>query len=300
MNVLIAGVGYRNLRDLSLGPRVVDRLSGLPWVSGGSASVHHVEVEDLSYNPIAVVQRFQAERPRYRRIVLLAGVARGRAPGTIHVHRWSGHLPDADEIQARIGEAVTGVISLDNLLIIGQHFGIWPDDVVIIEVEPADENWGPGFSSQVADAIPEVIETVRREALAVPKLTHAPQCPTLLTQDDTLDAVFWQDEILQVLYWFRGEGLGETVVARDLVVFLNTDEAVVQQHLDRLVAKGFAERTVDARYRLTQVGLQEGGRRFAEAFAGLTGQAHGECNDPRCACQTLGPEACEARSVDGH
>lgn len=116
-----------------------------------------------------------------------------------------------------------------------------------------------------------------------------------MNMGDPLNAIFWQDEILQVLYWFQGEGLGEAVVIRDLVVFLNTDEAVVQRHLDRLVAKGFAERTVDARYRLTQVGLQEGGRRFADEFAGLTGQAHGECNNPNCVCRTLGPAACEAR-----
>ncbi|HYY15205.1 MAG TPA: hypothetical protein VE965_00905, partial [Gammaproteobacteria bacterium] len=54
--MLIAGVGYRNLRDLSLGPLLTDRLSQDAWPQG-------VEVQDLSYGPIAVMHNLDEWGP---------------------------------------------------------------------------------------------------------------------------------------------------------------------------------------------------------------------------------------------
>jgi hydrogenase maturation protease len=159
MKTLIGGVGYHNLRDLSLGPTLTAQLAAMVWPA-------QVEIDaDLSFGPIAIVQRFQAQPDLYRRIVLFAAVNRGRAPGSVTAYRWKGKLPPADEIQARIGEAVTGVVSLDNLLIIGEHFGIWPEEVVVVEVEPADEGWGQEFSPTVAAVVDDVLGIVRRAAL---------------------------------------------------------------------------------------------------------------------------------------
>ena len=39
-----------------------------------------------------------------------------------------------------------------------------------------------------------------------------------------LDELYWRDEILQVMYWYRGEGFGESVSVRDLKTFLPADE----------------------------------------------------------------------------
>jgi Ni,Fe-hydrogenase maturation factor len=44
--ILIAGLGYRNLRDMSFGPVLMDRLAQDGWP-------HGVEVEDLIYGPSA-------------------------------------------------------------------------------------------------------------------------------------------------------------------------------------------------------------------------------------------------------
>ena len=161
MKTLVAGVGYTNLRDFSVGPVLTTRLHAMDWPVD-------VEVDDLSFGPIGIVQRFQAQTDPYERVVLFAAVSRGRKPGTVTVYGWDGKLPPAEEIQARIGEAVTGVISLDNLLIIGGHFGIWPEEVIVVEVEPQDEGeggWGPGFSPAVTQAVGDVIVAVRRAAL---------------------------------------------------------------------------------------------------------------------------------------
>lgn len=158
MHVLIAGVGYHFLRDLSVGPVLVPRLQQLDWPPG-------VEIDDLSFGPIAVVQRFQDRPGYYDRIVFVAGVERGRSPGQVHCYRWAGELPDDEEVQQRVNEAVTGVISLDNLLIIAGRFGVLPPDVRVVELEPEDTGWGPGFTPPVEAALSEMIDTVRRVAL---------------------------------------------------------------------------------------------------------------------------------------
>lgn len=154
MTTLIAGVGYSNLRDLSVGPVVVPKLRRLEWPNG-------VDITDLSFGPVAVVQWFQDRPDHYDRAIFIAGVERGRDPGHVYCYRWDGTLPDTEEIQRRVNEAVTGVISLDNLLIITQHFDVLPADVFVVEVEPEDTGWGLGFTERVDAAIEEVIETVR-------------------------------------------------------------------------------------------------------------------------------------------
>src|SRR2546421_5304151 len=157
--VFVGAVGYTNLRDLSVGPAIVQELQRLDWPAG-------VEVDDLSPGgPIASVHRFR-EAPPYDRVVLVGAVGRSRLPGQVYCYRWDGCLPDRDEIQARVAEAVTGVISLDNLLIIGGFFGIWPSHVVVVEVEPRDEDWGLEFSEPVQAAIIPLIEAVKLAALA--------------------------------------------------------------------------------------------------------------------------------------
>ncbi len=158
MRVLVAGVGYSHMRDLSIGPALVPFLQALDWPAG-------IDVDDLSFGPIAVVQRFQDHPGWYQRVVFVAGVVRGRRPGQITVSRWEGDLPPDGEVQQRISEAVTGVISLDNLLVIAERFGVLPADVVVVEVEPADTGWGEGFSPQVEARWNEILKTVQEVAL---------------------------------------------------------------------------------------------------------------------------------------
>ncbi len=92
--------------------------------------------------------------------MLVAAVKRGREPGTVKAYRWDHALPPVKEIQERVSEAVTGVISLDNLLIVTEAFGAFPDDVRVVEVEPADEGWGEGFSPEIEAKLPEIEEAV--------------------------------------------------------------------------------------------------------------------------------------------
>ena len=156
MRTLVATVGYRNLSDMSVGAHLFNDLRCSEWEPG-------VDVEDLSYGPIAVVQNLE-DRPRYDRMVFVAGVKRDRVPGGFYRGEWRRPLPSEEEIQARIGEAVTGVIDLENLLVVAQYFRVLAPDVIVIEVEPVEWESGENLSSIVAGVLPNILRTVKREA----------------------------------------------------------------------------------------------------------------------------------------
>lgn len=152
---LIGTVGYHHLRDYSVGPMLLPRLQAMDWPPG-------VTLEELNWGPIAIVQNLEAMAEPYDRIVMLVARAKGRRPGTLTLRRWRGGLPDPTRIQDCITEAVTGVISVDNLLIIGEHFGIWPEEVFLVDVEPGPEEAGTTLTPPVETATGTILDTVRR------------------------------------------------------------------------------------------------------------------------------------------
>lgn len=152
---------------------VADRLGARTWTDD-------VVVEDLSYNPIAVGQWLEDAPPerRFSRAIIVGGVERGgRLPGTVAAYRWDGALPGEDEIQRAVTEAVTGVIALDNTLIVARHFGGLPQDVVVVEVEPAIHEFGEAFSDTVAGIFDAVCELVIRLATDVGAAERLPWAP---------------------------------------------------------------------------------------------------------------------------
>jgi hydrogenase maturation protease len=154
MRTLIAGVGYSNLSDLSVGPIVAAGLRQEKWPS-------HIEVDDLSYGPIAVVHRFAEVSPPYQRLVLVGSADRGLEGARLRCYRWEGSLPGPEEVQRRVAEAVTGVIDLDNLLIIMRQFGGLPAEVFVVEVQPVVMGFGLEPGPAVAALLPEVRRLAR-------------------------------------------------------------------------------------------------------------------------------------------
>ncbi len=156
MRVLVGGVAYPDLCDYSIGIEVQERLSGRDAPA-------NVVVEDLSYNPIAIIQRLQDEQPetRFDRIVVISAVKRGDGPaGTVRAYRWDGGLPADEEIQRMVTDAVTGIIALENTLVIARYFKALPDDVVVVEVEPETHEFGAALSSEVAAAFDDICDLV--------------------------------------------------------------------------------------------------------------------------------------------
>lgn len=111
-----------------------------------------------------------------------------------------------------------------------------------------------------------------------------------------MNLVQCQDEILQMMYWMRGERLGDQVTTEQLNRFLRTDETALESAMEQLVARGLITLSSD-RYALTEQGIVEAGRRFLDEFSSVLGKEdHLSCSDPNCDCQAPGFDG-ECRSV---
>lgn len=122
---------------------------------------------------------------------------------------------------------------------------------------------------------------------------HPPKSPALRQ-------LYWRSEILQLMYWLRGEGLGDVVDAPLMERFLGVEAAVGLSYLSQLVDDGYLERRADG-FVLSERGLEEGRTEFALSFADLTRPAHGECSAD-CWCHVSAEEAaaCAAERAEGH
>lgn len=136
--VLVGIVGFTPVLDsYPLGPKLMAAMEAELRGHEG------VVVENMSWSPIHVVQRFQDEGASLPdRLILVGASAICRRPGRIQAFRWmGGTLPDL-VMQERIYEAVTGVVDLENTLIIGTHFGIWPEEAFSVEIDLAADTFG--------------------------------------------------------------------------------------------------------------------------------------------------------------
>jgi len=110
-------------------------------------------------------------------------------------------------------------------------------------------------------------------------------------KSDGLRALYWRQEILQFMFWLKGEGLGERANWRTLERFFGAESPIGTAYLDRLVDEGFLA-TEDGRFVLTEQGVEESSRIFSEEFVDLTRPARGECG-PDCWCH-LSPDEAKA------
>ncbi|HUQ64003.1 MAG TPA: hypothetical protein VM121_09630 [Acidimicrobiales bacterium] len=119
-------------------------------------------------------------------------------------------------------------------------------------------------------------------------------------KSEALQAMFWRSEILQVMYWLRGEGFGDQVDPSLLERFLGVDAGIGVQYLDRLVVEGYVEQVAD-RYMLSELGSREGALEFASSFSELTRPTHGECSaDCWCHNSPEEAEACASERASAH
>lgn len=157
--ILIGNVGYHNLTNYSVGMFLLAKLKEMKWPDS-------VELDELNWGPIAIVQNFQAQKIPYSRVVILTALNRkSRQIGELTLRKWEGGMPADKDIQACIGDAVTGVISVENLLIIGEHFKIWPKEVFIIDIEPGPEKTGPNLDPELESRLESLIHIIKRISL---------------------------------------------------------------------------------------------------------------------------------------
>lgn len=156
VKVLIAGVGHPNLKDLSFGQVLLPHLKKQNWTKD-------FDLENLSFGAIAVLQWFQDFPGKYDRVVFVSAAERdGRAPGTLNVYKWNFAALDEEIVQESVAESVTGIISLDNLMMILQYFKALPPEVVVLDLEPVDSEIGFECSPEIEARFDEFSEIVKR------------------------------------------------------------------------------------------------------------------------------------------
>ena len=113
-------------------------------------------------------------------------------------------------------------------------------------------------------------------------------------KSEQLRVLYWRSEILQVVYWLHGEGLGD-IVDLDLIrSYLGVDGGVdvhenLSSYVDLLVSDGSLVQDGDW-YALSQRALAEGEAQLATAFTDQVHPVASECND-ECWCHTSAAEA---------
>lgn len=121
--------------------------------------------------------------------------------------------------------------------------------------------------------------------------------PVFQPKHPALRAVYWREEIVEVVMWLRGEGFAAAVDTGVLERFLGLGRDEAGAQLERLTAQGYLERLGDGRFALSAAGEAEA-RRVVEAARVVGDPAPGRCG-PECWCGTSPIEAaaCADRQV---
>ncbi len=115
-----------------------------------------------------------------------------------------------------------------------------------------------------------------------------------IPKSEALRNLYWRSEILRVMYWLRGEGLGDIVDVPMVRRYLDIGLDECRLQLGGLVEEGsiVADGTW---YSIAPEGLADGEVEYATLFSDLARPAHGPCSD-ECWCQLSTDEeaACNA------
>ncbi len=103
-------------------------------------------------------------------------------------------------------------------------------------------------------------------------------------ENSALDRLVDREEVLQICYWYQGEGLGEVYNPSLLGPFLNRAPQTITSALQELARQKLLEPVAAPTpgYRLTATGKKKAGQLFAESFSDFQKASHGECDAGCC------------------
>lgn len=268
--VLVAGVGNVLRGDDGFGPAVVRALSAC-------ALPDDVRLIEVGIGGIALVHELM---DGYDEVIVVDAVDRDGPPGSLYV--LEPEVPDLSTAGAAHDQALAGDMHQAvpaRVLTMARALGVLPRVVRIVGCQPAEtDELTTTLSPEVERAVGSAVSTI---------------C-SLLARDgiDPLTDLQHRDEVLQLLFWLEGEGLGPEVTVADLTRFVG-DDAVVLATLARLIEDRHVEARADAvgnwRYRLTESGQREGRRRFLDEFQSyLARHGHADCGTADCDCRRGG------------
>ena len=172
--LLVGGVSELFQHDLDLGRLAIERLQAEDLGRG-------VIVEELHYGAVAVAQRLEDLRPAA--LILISAVRRGRSPGTVERRRLDAPQLAPADVQAAVGDAVTGYVHPDLVIEVAAALGALPTRTITVEVEPAVTGPGEGLSASATAGLEVALDLVRAEALRAPLLALAAELRQLVSGD---------------------------------------------------------------------------------------------------------------------
>ena len=98
---------------------------------------------------------------------------------------------------------------------------------------------------------------------------------------DALDRMIVREDVLQICYWYQGEGFGDTFTAQSMMPFLKNEGDIVIEVMAELAAEGALIKEGD-NYRFSDTGKRKAGGMFYESFTEFQQGAHGECTAGCC------------------
>jgi hypothetical protein len=99
--------------------------------------------------------------------------------------------------------------------------------------------------------------------------------------DNMLRRLALREEVLEICYWFQGEGFGDRFTATSLETFLSSPRADIVTALEWLASEGALVQD-GATYRFSADGKKRAGHLFHETFADFQVGTHGECSAGCC------------------
>ncbi len=178
MSTLVGGVGELFQGDLDLGRLAAERLQD-------AARPPDVLVEELHYGAVAVVQRLQEVSADS--MILVGAVRRGRTPGTVQRRLVKPVELSPGELQAAVGDAVTGYVGMDLIIEVATGFGALPRRCVLVEVEPEHTGSGEGLTGSASAGLDRAVDLVRAEIRRTPLLDLAEDLRGLTEGTDRLE-----------------------------------------------------------------------------------------------------------------
>jgi hydrogenase maturation protease len=261
MRTLVAGFGNVLRGDDGFGVEVIRRLR-----EGGQGP--DVELMEVGTAGIRLAQELLTP---YERLIIVDAMTRGGLPGSVYVTEVEG-VESSGDIDMHVAVP-------SRALAVAKALGGLPREVFIVGCEPAEVD---ELTTDLTPAVRAGVDTA---------LGHIRRLLGTGSPPDALGGLKQRDEILQIMFWLHGEGLGPDVAVPDILRFVD-DERAVRGALGQLVEDGYVETlgdTASIRYRLTATGVHEGRRRFLDEFEPyLARHAHGECGSADCDCHRGG------------
>jgi hypothetical protein len=189
MTIFVGGVSELFQSDLDLGRLAIERLQEETWAAD-------VAVEELHYGAVAVAQRLEEVRPEV--LVLISAVRRDRPAGMVERRRIDPPHISPEDLQAAVGDAVTGYVHVDLIIDVAAGFGVLPRRTVSVEVEPEITSSGEGLSDSARLGLDVALDLARAEVRRSALIALAGDLRPL-TEVDRLERSASRDTMRQIL-----------------------------------------------------------------------------------------------------